>query len=49
MVYFGKDGIFSNILLFPYPIANKMRQDIVSYLQGIPSRDIDDSVTKKIT
>ena len=49
MVYFAKDGIFFKYSSFSTYIANKRRQDIVSHLQGISSRDINDSVRKKIT
>ena len=48
MVYFGKEGILSKYSSFSIRISDKMRQDIVSYLHGISSRDINDSVTKKL-
>ena len=47
MVYFGKDGILFKYSSFSIRISNRMRQDIVSYLHGMSSRDINDSVTKK--
>ena len=49
MVYFGKDGILFKYFSFSIRISNTMGLDIVSYLQVISSRDINDSVTKKIT